>query len=100
MSTSKEIRYDRKGNTEALRPLIIKPKEHASLFKSKDTTQKIGMSPKSTLDKARKSTQMQLKYKQAAHVENKLVFSSHDKAKSMLGSKVKKSKIKKFACKE
>jgi hypothetical protein len=91
------MRFERKkSNTEALKPLIIRPKEHASLFKSKDAARCLKMASKPDIEKARKMNIPLLKSKPIQKQEPKLIFSSHEKARNLLGSKSKKSKGKKL----
>ena len=94
-----EIFDRKKSNTEALRPLIIKPKEHATLFKQKCQPQKLPRGSKGDSEKSKKLPGAQLKSKFPVTQESKdkkLIFSTHEKARDALASRSKKGKGKKL----
>lgn len=90
---------ENKSNTEALRPLIIKPKEHASLFKQKCQPQKLPRGSKGDTDKSKKLPGAQIKSKFPVNHEvkdKKLIFSTHEKARDALASRNKHGKANKL----
>ena len=82
----------KKSNTEALKPLIIKSKEHAALFKSKRVDMKIHEYSHSTavdIKTSKKSIQKKSKYplkleSRRNNGKNTLIFSSQEKARNTL----------------
>ena len=75
--------------------MIIKPKEHASLFKNKLVYSKDKVT-KEMFEKTKKPNLSQLSSKFSAQAKSqRMVFTSQEKARNELGSKTKKGKLKK-----
>mmetsp|Transcript_26957 Transcript_26957/g.23801 ORF Transcript_26957/g.23801 Transcript_26957/m.23801 type:complete len:156 (+) Transcript_26957:289-756(+) len=79
--------------TEAMKPLTIKPKDHASLFKSKP----VFIREKSEKEKIKKQGLAQIRSKFPTQPKSqRMVFTSQEKARNALGSRGKKVKPKKL----
>ena len=95
MDNSIESNKEKKNmsvKTEALRPLIIKPKDNALLFKNKLPEIK-DKKVRKIYDKAKKANLYHLQTKVSGKTNSqKIVFSSQEKARNVLGLKSQKGK--------